>query len=283
MLGAEWVGMDDQLLHELKTLRARAYGPDSDIHDDPSALTRLQDLEQLARGSAPAQLPPKPPVPPLPPLPAPSASTPLPESSVEAEPIAPIESGPADAVRAPADQPARRRTWTKRRVLIAWGASLALAILVTATVTGFVSRRVQADPREIAVLGVDPFAEWPGIFANYTESGVRESTDDPEGGAAFHAFHGLSFFKMRNGMFAYTPDQACLMVVDSSKIDSESNSFEGTMFSGCGAGVFPATVEIIVTAGPQQLPDELLEAFPEGTALQFVLDGDEVVVLSDQR
>ena len=50
-----------------------------------------------------------------------------------------------------------------------------MAILVTATVTGFVSRRVQADPREVAVLGIDAFAEWPGIFANYTEAGELES------------------------------------------------------------------------------------------------------------
>ncbi len=281
MLGAEWIGMDDQLLHELKALRARAYGPDSDIHDDPSALTRLRDLEQLARGPAPVQLPPKPPAPPLPPLPATSAA--LPDTQIAPESEGPPESAPTAAAEHPAVEPARRPKWTKKHVVIAWGASLAVAILVTATVTGFVSRRIQADPREIAVLGVDPFAEWPGIFANYTENGAREPTDVPEGGAAFQAFHGLSFFKMRNGMFAYAPDQACLMVVDASKIDSESNSFEGAIFSGCAAGTFPATVEIIVTSGPQQLPDELLDAFPEGTALQFVLDGDEVVVLSDQR
>jgi len=279
MLGAEWIGMDDQLLHELKALRARAYGPDSDIHDDPSALTRLQALEQLARGSAPGQLPPKPPKPPVPPLPAMSAR--VPEPAVDAEPVAPIESAPEGDGEVPAEHPVLRRAWTKKRVVIAWGASLAIAVLVTATVTGLVSRRIQADPREIAVLGVDTFAEWPGIFANYTENGTREPADVPEGGAAFQTFHGLSFFKMRNGMFAYAPDQACLMVVDSSKIDSESNSFEGAIFSGCAAGTFPATVEIIVTSGPQQLPDELLGAFPEGTALQFVLGGDEVVVLSD--
>lgn len=38
----------------------------------------------------------------------------------------------------------------------------------------------------------------------------------------------------------------------------------------------------MTSGSPQNLPDELLDAFPEGTALQFVLDGDEVVVLSDQ-
>ena len=33
---------------ELRMLRARAYGPDADIHDDAAALDRLRELEERA-------------------------------------------------------------------------------------------------------------------------------------------------------------------------------------------------------------------------------------------
>ncbi|WP_396643319.1 hypothetical protein [Microbacterium sp.] len=269
--------MDDQLIDELRMLRTRAYGPDPDIHHDPSALARLQDLERLARGPEIEQLPPKPPLPPRT------------EPVVEVAPLLSAEPTPdgvahdevaADSI-ASESPVARAGTWSKKRIAITWLASLAVAILVTATVTGFVSRRVQADPREVAVLGIDAFAEWPGIFANYTEAGELES-GLPDGGVAFQAFHGLSFFRMENGMFAYGFDQSCLLVVESAKIDSDSDGFNGAIFNGCAAGGFPATVELVVGTSNQELPEELLEAFPEGTGLQFVLEGDEVVVLSDQ-
>ena len=42
------------LERELRDLRARAYGPDSDIQDDPVALARLAELEaRRARGAPP--------------------------------------------------------------------------------------------------------------------------------------------------------------------------------------------------------------------------------------
>jgi len=288
MRGAEWVGMDDQLIDELRMLRARAYGPDPDIHDDPSAMSRLQDLEQLARGPEVERLPAKPPLPTTPV--APRVATPLPdlpEDQGRPEPIASAAPVGEDVADANADEnrpevPARRGTWTKKRIAVTWLASLAVAVLVTATVTGFVSRRIQADPREIAVLGVDPYAVWPGIFAAYAEDGEQQP-GVPEGGVAYQAFHGLSFFRMSNGMYAFGTDETCLLVVESAKInDDNNNSFEGFILNGCEAGAFPATVEIVVTPGPQRLPEELVEAFPEGTALQFVLEGDEVVVLSDR-
>jgi hypothetical protein len=273
--------MDDQLIDELRMLRSRAYGPAPDIHDDPSALHRLQELERLARGPAIEQLPPQPPLPAAP-LPMATPLPDLPEASAEAAPPVPAEPVIDAADENPIEEPARRRKWTKKRLAIAWLASLGVAILVTATVTGFVSRRIQADPREVAVLGVDAFAEWPGIFGSYTEEGEREP-GVPEGGMAFQAFHGLSPFRMQNGMFAYGVGQTCLMIVETSMITDESNSFGGAIYNGCAAGEFPATVEILIDdENLQNLPDELLDAFPEGTALQFVLDGDEVIVLSDQ-
>ena len=40
--------MGPGLDHELTQLRARAYGPDADIHTDPPALARLRELERQA-------------------------------------------------------------------------------------------------------------------------------------------------------------------------------------------------------------------------------------------
>ena len=285
MRGAEWVGRDDQLIDELRMLRARAYGPDPDIHEDPSALSRLQDLERLARGPEVEELPPEPPLSTVPEVAAVAAPLPeLPEAQVEPEPVLSTESADedtADAAENPVEEPARPRKWTKKRIAVTWLASLGVAVLVTATVTGFVSRRIQADPREIAVLGVDPYAVWPSFFGNYTDDGEREP-GLPEGGMAFQSFHGLAAFRMSQRMYVSGDDQTCLTIVDSAKIDNDSSSYSGAYFGGCAAGAFPATAEVLITKDLPDIPEELLEAFPEGTALQFVLDGDEVVVLSDQ-
>lgn len=272
--------MDDQPIDELRMLRVRAYGPDPDIHHDPSALARLQDLERLARGPEIEQLPPKPP------LPVPTEPVVDVEPLISAEPSSDevaddlVADSVADDSAASEPLAGRVGKWSKKRIAITWLASLAAAILVTATVTGFVSRRIQADPREIAVLGVDAFAEWPEFFGNFTEDGEREP-GLPEGAMAFQSFHGLAPFRMPNGGFADGRDQTCLAVVDLAAVDNDSSSFSGAYFGGCAAGAFAATAEIVIASG-QSLPDELLEAFPEGTALQFVLEGDEVVVLSDE-
>ena len=43
--------MDTAALEELRALRARAYGPDADIAQDPAAVRRLRELEALSTGS----------------------------------------------------------------------------------------------------------------------------------------------------------------------------------------------------------------------------------------
>jgi len=45
--------MDAAARAELEALRRRAFGPDADIHDDPAALERLIELEDLARPAVP--------------------------------------------------------------------------------------------------------------------------------------------------------------------------------------------------------------------------------------
>jgi hypothetical protein len=51
------------------------------------------------------------------------------------------------------------------------------------------------------------------------------------------------------------------------------------VYGGCGAGVFPATVEFVVAEG---MPDAFVEQFPIGTSVQFVFDGENVGVFADR-
>jgi hypothetical protein len=50
------------------------------------------------------------------------------------------------------------------------------------------------------------------------------------------------------------------------------------MYGACSIGAFPATAEIPIDG---DTPDALIERYPAGTALQFVLDGDRVGVFLD--
>ena len=52
--------MDAAARAELEALRRRAFGPDADIHDDPAALARLIELEDLARPGRAERPSPKP-------------------------------------------------------------------------------------------------------------------------------------------------------------------------------------------------------------------------------
>ncbi len=75
--------MEDSDDHELALLRARAYGPDADIHTDTRALARLRELERAPQvrvggNGAPPPMAPAVPVPPLPETPAAvAAATPV--------------------------------------------------------------------------------------------------------------------------------------------------------------------------------------------------------------
>jgi hypothetical protein len=241
--------MDSRLSEELAALRTRAYGPDADIDGDPDAVQRLRELEDRALepeiGDAPV---------------APTATVDAVDPSDG--PVSPA-SGESQPPRADSLTP---RTWGTRRMLVVWIASLAVTVIATATVTAFISHRVQADPREVAVLAADPSGEWPGIYG-----------ERPEGGEMFAVFHGLRPIAAMGTPMAYTASD-CLSVAEESKLSPDQSSYEGRLYTGCEAGGFPATAELIVNA---ETPAELRAQYPEGTALQFVLEGSRVIVLSD--
>lgn len=72
--------------------------------------------------------------------------------------------------------------------------------------------------------------------------------------------------------------QACVVVVPTEGVDWRDRTVTGQLYSGCSVGAFPATAEFTVH---DLSPSELRSTYPVGTSLQFVLDGDEVVVFAD--
>ena len=268
--------MDEQTAAELRALRARAFGPEADIADDSSALQRLQELEAAARASEPA------PEPPAPTIAAADVPDETADRAVEAAASAPaMEPGHAppevrDALDAEPEAPrgltvAARRfvsRLTPRRVVALWIASLAVAVIVAATTSWAVTRRVQADPLQVASLGAIAGAPLPAFLSGAQDI---EST--------VHAdFHGLSAVAITSGGWMQQgANDVCLYVVPTVAISSDSESLGGPVYYGCGASPFPASVEFSVT---EEAPAELREAFPVGSVLQFALQGNEVVVLA---
>lgn len=250
--------MDDQIVAELNALRARAYGRGGGLGEDPEALRRLGDLEELVR--------------PRPADPGEVGALPAASEPAKAEPAAvvvpagTVEATDADGEPEVAPAPRLRMWWTRRRIAILWLASLVAVALVATTVSAAFTYRLQADTREVAVLRVDAGAQWPEIFGE-------------EVGHIFADFYGIRAFSQVQGSMAGPGRSECLQVAESSILDADlRQGFPGRYYAGsCGAGAFPPTAAILVGEGA---PEPLRERFPDGTSLQFILRGSEVVVLA---
>jgi hypothetical protein len=259
----------DDPAEELRLLRERAYGRAADIHDDPAALQRLQELEDHERAAAAA------------PVETPSAGDADPEkeaptvdvslrgamigsdhtqpetvggaySDAETGTTADAGIGEAGPVETPASKP-----WWKRRMPRVWAASLVAAIVLGVVLT-LSAQALQAG--KIAVLSADEEVEWPSQFWG----------DRTEGSHAYETFFGMSVISQPQQLGAGSEDLLpCLTVF--------SGDGDNLMYAagGCGAGPFPATATFSVGI---QSPSELRERFPDGTALQFVLEGEQVHV-----
>ena len=245
---------------ELRELRRRAYGRDPDIHLDPDALKRLHELER-------SQVVVEPPVS--------DDVVEIVEPPVEPEPVPP-----------PEPEPRRPPAWVlaflgwltglrRSTVFMAIGALLIAAGILTALT---LVQRVQTDPLQVgavqvARLGADPGYELPEFFAG-SESEAR----------AYQGFLGLRPLSMPSGFFAYgSADSTCIAIFSEDATTMTANSFEGPIFTACGAGKFPAMLQF--TSDMDDLPEELQSAFPDSTGLQFVYDAenDEVVVFADHE
>ncbi len=251
---------------ELRRLRARAYGPDADIDEDPAAYSRLMALEELDRAERAAVA-----------APPPSASP--------VETGAAGESSPADADDDvdhevgdddDGDDDDRSRSRVplarSRRTVWAWAASLAVVAAIASAATtvgvGFVPVSASRGAPQVATLAEDPGTPVPAIFG--------QRTGDER---AFADFYGVTAFVGTAQIDASENRSPCLYLIDTDEVGQEPNGFRGNfVYGGCGAGIFPATVQFIVADG---MPEAFTSRFPIGTSVQFVYDGDNVGVFSD--
>ncbi len=249
---------------ELRALRARAYGPAADIHEDPTALRRLQELEPLV-----------------------SDVSPPPDTESEDGEVA---SAPQESVvqqgdptpRADEDEPAptpvgsvaslakasrRRRIgvgvlWLLSVIVAAW---VAWAVTLSATYVQPVSH--SGAERQVATLESSSIRTLPKEWFGTSSSSL------------VFEFHGLSVFTTDSGLGTGTN---CFMVVPTSEVpdqeaDVDSWSGVGMLMTGCKAGGFPAAAQATVD---EAFPAELRKLFPPGSALKFVLEGDRIGVFS---
>lgn len=240
--------MDD----ELRRLRARAYGPEADIADDPAALARLEELERRARGAA--QKPER-------------GDEPAPARDPEraAEPgQAPDEA--ASGQRREVDAAPHRSTfgWA-----VAWAASLvvvALAASLTAVVSMYVLTRpvTDGDALQVDVVELGPKVLAPRFLGIDQRADSRGNPD----------YLGLTIIVVQGTWHGDTGDE-CLAVLPADAVDPNSDFTRSRMYTACSAGELPAVLQLRVN---EEMPAELRERFPVDTGLRFVLDGSRVGV-----
>ena len=245
---------------ELAALRARAYGRDADIHDDPVALQRLAELEDAARGAAAgasaagagvggdephtAEL-----AEPQHPIIAPaSEASPEPEIGMSVS-----EPGEEENLESPVSAPRSRWSWMLRPPV--WIASLALTAVLTAVVTTLI---VTYDPTVVARLHEIPRDERPAAFKAFAEFGF----DEPP--RVFEEYRGLTPV-VGAGAPLGQPTVLCLYVMS-----------EGDIVSGMcqGEGIEPRADFIV--GGDNGV--DVRDAFADGTTVRVTLEGDTVVL-----
>lgn len=242
---------------ELRMLRARAYGPSPDIHTDAVAVARLEELEAAARerDASPS---------------AHAAADTETDTGTEpvAAPDAALEADAASASLGPAPVPRARPRWTA----VLWPVSVVAALSAGAAAASLamplVSRDAGSGTSQVASLQPDPGFEWPdGIFG--------PPTDDAQG---FADFLGVTAITSSRGAYQPAGDGACLLLIPTEDLANEPETGFTWVYSGCGAGPFPATVALTVDG---QMSESLRGRFPVGTAMQFVFDGERVGVFAE--
>lgn len=283
--------MDDATAQELTRLRSRAYGPDADILGDPVAGARLAELEELLRRERLAASP----TASAPRRPGGGTTTAADASAIRpvgggSEPIADgnaiaprAAEGTDSAPSAPADEAtdeasATARLWALVRMLTsrlpplattAWAVSIAAAVALTASVIWSLASLPVVSPvtgaQQVATLEADESVRLPtGFFGNASE------------GAPAYEYFGLVLGRSSAPTFDGSGD--CLIALDEDDLSPDGMSVNGAVYYGCRAGAFPATIEMTVN---DDAPEELQAEFPEGGALQFVLEGDRIGVFWD--
>jgi hypothetical protein len=233
--------MDEAQRSELRELRRRAYGPRPDLDD--AELDRLRELEArqggAARGSAVSAGAPVGPAAPA-------------RDDRDADDRAAAEDDQGDQDDLDGDAPASHPTAPRRRTAILWAASVLVAVGATVALT---SGLASMTGRDVGTVSLDPDRPVPDRWDDWYQdaaTGVGE-------------FHGLTVIGLENP----EDDAACVTVV-APRFARGTNPI-----GGCAAGSFPARGVLTVTG---DMPAELRDEFPEGTALEFVLEGASVRV-----
>lgn len=258
--------MDDDVRQELRRLRARAYGPDADISGDPVAAARLAALEELERQERLATAP----------LAAPPPRAGGEPAASGADDDGAEDDGAEDDGADDDDDDLRehRPLVRSRRTLWVWAISLAavtaLASAATALTLTFVPVPTSVGAPQVGTLEPDPDAETPAVFGQRT--GAER---------AFKDFYGVTAFAGYAQVDATENRSPCVYLLETREVsEQEARGVSGNfVYGGCGAGIFPATVEFVVAEG---MPDAFVERFPIGTSVQFVFDGENVGVFADR-
>lgn len=252
--------MDADRRSELERLRARAYGPDADIAADPDAVERLRELEDLEHSHAPQPMVVR----------GPLDGQAAREGVADESPRDDAED--AEALEAPAAERApllrsRRRVW-----IAAVGIAAALALTSAVTAAGV---SVTAVDRTAGIAQTDALTANPD--AELGTAGYLGF--DPSQTRGYADYYGVTVFQGRTRIDSEGNNADCLLVIDTDDLrDGDAGRVSGGVRTGsCGAGPFPASVEFIVTPS---FPEAFRTRYPVGTAVQFVLDGDDVGVFT---
>jgi hypothetical protein len=249
---------------ELRSLRERAYGPGADIHDDPVALARLNELEAAAErepaveraGAAPRDDADAGPTP---------SEDPEAEASVPPVPSAPDADQPEAADREAAEPQAGRGRRLTRRVAWLWAGSVVLALFVGAALA---LAMASWSGERAAVLAETDISDWPELSFGEPEEGSR----------IFEDYLGLTPVIVPNALGSDNQQRVpCMFVVILSDYDGGDppGTAATTVTAGCASGAFPPVASFTVTDAS---PESLREQLPVGTSVRFTIEGDEAHV-----
>jgi hypothetical protein len=274
--------MDAENEAELRSLRARAYGPKADITTDRAAMRRLRELEAARRAEATGATDPSDPT--------------VGEEEADAAPAEQLsaDSSPT-AIAAPTDEGTESEWWqpreepdddarvgatasAPRRRRVLW----ALSVVASAAVAAGVTYALTAVAPVSASSGVPQVATLHPTTATAVPHGFFGASED----TPVYDFYGLTIFHAEGGFGGGGTGvgDVCIMAVPTEQVpavdsfDATSWGFDGPIYSGCSAGAFSATIEVPLRS---EAPETLRARFPEARGVQFVLDGDRVGVFVD--
>lgn len=236
---------------ERRALQRRLYGPDADPGGDPDAQRRLRELDAAASASLTDPPPPG----------SPTAE----QIPVDREPpraADPPGAASPRAVAAAASSPgaSRRAGWA-----VLWAATLLTALVVALVVLLVVPRATET-----------PTATSPYPGEVLVATLARDESFEP----LLPEMHGYDeFFGMRPFVNRSDTTTLCLWATDPTHLDPVEGGWSSgaPAFSGCGAGVYPAT---LFFAMDSTLPAPLIEEFPFGSAfrMSYIAERDVVEV-----